>query len=173
MWGVSWGVGEGNRGVVGGGDGAVRGRWLRGAVVVLLEDGNVWAERSGGRGGGGSGARSGIIHDPDSVRFCGDEFGDGVGEGRVGVYVEDWVGVFAVVHAAIGENDGDEVDAGVFEEWSGAGAGEELLVESVNHGRSWIHIGSYLDINVRDIPYDIPMVVDNCQRGNTFVVHQT
>jgi hypothetical protein len=34
----------------------------------------------------------------------------------VWIDVEDGVGVFAVVHAAGGEDDGDEVDAGVFEE---------------------------------------------------------
>lgn len=40
--------------------------------------------------------------------------------------MEDRVGVLAVVHAAGGKDDGDEVDAGVFEEWGGAGFGEQL-----------------------------------------------
>ena len=38
-----------------------------------------------------------------------------MGEGGIGVDVEDWVGVFTVVHTAGGEDDGDEMDAGVFE----------------------------------------------------------
>lgn len=40
--------------------------------------------------------------------------------------MEDGVGVFAVVHAAGGEDDGDEVDACVFEERCGAGCCKEL-----------------------------------------------
>ena len=36
-------------------------------------------------------------------------------EGGLGVYVEDGIRVFAVNHAAGGEDDRDEVDAGVFE----------------------------------------------------------
>lgn len=43
------------------------------------------------------------------------QFGDRVREGGVGIDVKDGVGVLAVVHAACGENDGDEVYAGVFE----------------------------------------------------------
>jgi hypothetical protein len=41
----------------------------------------------------------------------GDEFGDGVCERGVGVDVEDGEGVFAVVDAAFGQDDGYEVDA--------------------------------------------------------------
>lgn len=48
-----------------------------------------------------------------------DKFGDSVREGGVGADVEDGVGVFAVVHAAGGEDDGNEVDAGVFQEGGG------------------------------------------------------
>ncbi len=55
-----------------------------------------------------------------------DEFGYCVCEGGVGADVEDGVGIFAVVHAAGREDDGDEVDAGVFEEGGGGGGGEEL-----------------------------------------------
>lgn len=47
--------------------------------------------------------------------FCGDELGDCVCEGRVGAYVEDWERVSAFVHASGRENDGDEVDTGIFE----------------------------------------------------------
>lgn len=43
------------------------------------------------------------------------ELCDSVGEGGLGVYVENGVRVLAVIHAAGGENDGDEVYAGVFE----------------------------------------------------------
>ena len=39
------------------------------------------------------------------VSHCGDEFGNGVRECGIGVDVEDWVGIFAVVHAACGEDD--------------------------------------------------------------------
>ena len=60
------------------------------------------------------------------VGFRRDEFRDCVCESGVGVYVEDGVGVFAVVHAAGGEDDGDEVDTGVFEEGGGTGFREEL-----------------------------------------------
>ena len=42
----------------------------------------------------------------------GAEFRDGVGEGTEGRDVEDWVGVFAVLDAALGEDYADEVDAG-------------------------------------------------------------
>ena len=36
------------------------------------------------------------------MRFRSDEFGDCMGEGGVRIYVEDWVRVFAVIHAAGG-----------------------------------------------------------------------
>ncbi len=55
----------------------------------------------------------------EPVGFGCDKFGDGVREGGVGADVEDGVGVFAVVHAAGGEDDGNEVDAGVFQEGGG------------------------------------------------------
>lgn len=42
-----------------------------------------------------------------------------MGERRVGVDVEDGERVFAVVDAALGEDDGYEVDAGGAEEWKG------------------------------------------------------
>ena len=72
------------------------------------------ARRDAGRGRRGWG-----LGDPHAVGAGGDEFGDGVGEGAVGADVEDWVGVFAVLDAALGEDDGDEVDAGGGEEGDG------------------------------------------------------
>lgn len=48
--------------------------------------------------------------------FRGDEFGDGVGKGGVRVDVKNREGVFAIVHAASGEDDGDEVDAGILKQ---------------------------------------------------------
>jgi hypothetical protein len=50
-----------------------------------------------------------------------------VGECAVWVYVEDGERVFAVVDAAFGEDDGDEVDAGGSKEREGRRLGEELL----------------------------------------------
>lgn len=46
-----------------------------------------------------------------------DKLGDSMCEGRVGCDVEDWEGVFAVLHAPLRENDSYEVDAGGSEEW--------------------------------------------------------
>lgn len=45
---------------------------------------------------------------------CSDEFGDGVGESGIRAYVENGERVFAIVHATVGENDGNKVDAGIF-----------------------------------------------------------
>lgn len=41
-----------------------------------------------------------------------DQFCNGVGKSVVGGYVEDGKRVFAFVHAAFGEDNGDEMDAG-------------------------------------------------------------
>lgn len=49
-----------------------------------------------------------------------------MGEGAVGIDVENWKRVFAVVHAAFGEDDRNEVDAGGSEEWERGGLGEKL-----------------------------------------------
>ncbi len=137
-------------------------RGLRGPVVVV-ENGYVGAKGSGGCGGCGSGAGGGIFDDPDSVRFCSDEFGDGVGERGVGIDVEDWVGIFAVIHAAVGQDDGDEVDAGVFKEGGRAGAGEKLfdLLVSQKSPVTICDSGIYLYINIRDIANNVPMIVDH------------
>ncbi len=48
------------------------------------------------------------------VSRCSNELGDRVSEGGLGVYVEDRVRVFAVNHAAGGQDNRDEVYAGVF-----------------------------------------------------------
>lgn len=55
-----------------------------------------------------------------------DNLCDGVGERAVWVYVEDGEGVFAVVYAALREDDGYEVDAGRTKEREGCGLGEKL-----------------------------------------------
>ena len=48
------------------------------------------------------------------VGCCRNELCDCVSEGRLGIYVEDRVRVFAVKHATGGKDDGDEVYACVF-----------------------------------------------------------
>ncbi len=48
------------------------------------------------------------------VSCCSNELGDRMSEGGLRVYVEDGVRVFAVNHAAGGQDNGDEVYAGVF-----------------------------------------------------------
>ena len=45
------------------------------------------------------------------MRASGDQFGDGVGDCRVGVDVEDGEGVLALFNASFAQNDGDEVSA--------------------------------------------------------------
>jgi hypothetical protein len=57
----------------------------------------------------------------------GDEFGDGMGEGGERIYVEDGERVFAIVDAAFGKDDGNEVDAGGAEEGKRGRFREELL----------------------------------------------
>ena len=49
------------------------------------------------------------------MSFCGNKFGNCVGEGGVRANVEDGIGVFAIVHAAGGEDNGDKVDTGILE----------------------------------------------------------
>lgn len=49
------------------------------------------------------------------VGCCSNELGDCVSKGGLGVYMEDGVRVFAVNHAAGGEDDGDKVYTGVLE----------------------------------------------------------
>ena len=55
-----------------------------------------------------------------------DELGDGVRQRAVGRDVEDGERILAVVETARGEDDGDEVDAGIVEERGRARFGEEL-----------------------------------------------
>jgi len=40
--------------------------------------------------------------------------------------VEDWVGVFAILEASLGKDDGDEMDAGIAEEWNRRGVCKKL-----------------------------------------------
>ena len=59
--------------------------------------------------------RSGVREGQIPVSFCGDQLSDRMGERRMRVYVEDWVRIFAIIHATGGEDDRDEVYASVFE----------------------------------------------------------
>jgi hypothetical protein len=70
----------------------------------------------------------------------GDEFGDGMGEGGVGVYVKDREGVFAVIHAAFAEDDAYEMNARGAEEGQGCGFGEELGL------LAWKRVGGRVDV---------------------------
>lgn len=60
------------------------------------------------------------------MRARGTEFGYGVGQCAEEGDIEDGVGVFAVLDAAFGEDDGDEVDAAGREEGDRGGVCEEL-----------------------------------------------
>jgi hypothetical protein len=66
-----------------------------------------------------------------------------VGESGKRRDVEDRERVFPFVHASCGEDDGDEVDAGVSEERQGGGFGEEL------------------DIDAGDVADDVVVLVDD------------
>ena len=87
---------RGGNGVCGAGQGI--GRW---------HDGAGSEERRGRARARGRGR----LDDPHPVTAGGDELGDSVGERGPRVDVEDWVAVFAVADAALGEDDGDEMDA--------------------------------------------------------------
>ena len=54
------------------------------------------------------------------------ELRNGVGKGGERINVEDGEGVLAVIHAALRENDRNEVDTGGAQEWQRCGCGEEL-----------------------------------------------
>ena len=45
--------------------------------------------------------------------FCGDKFGDCVGEGGIWVYVEDGEGVLTIFHAAGRKDDGNKMNASI------------------------------------------------------------
>ena len=49
-----------------------------------------------------------------------DHFCDCVCKCGIGVDIEDWIRIFAVIHTACGKDDGDEVDACVLEKRRGA-----------------------------------------------------
>lgn len=57
----------------------------------------------------------GVREEQIPVSFCGDQLSDRMRECRMRVYVEDWVRIFAIIHATGGEDDRDEVYASVFE----------------------------------------------------------
>lgn len=50
------------------------------------------------------------------MRARGDELGDRVRECTLWCDMEDWIGVFAIVHATFGEDDCKEVNAGGVEQ---------------------------------------------------------
>lgn len=60
------------------------------------------------------------------VGFGRDEFGDRVRKSRERTDVEDGERVFSVIHATHREDDGDEMEAGVFKQRRGTGFGEVL-----------------------------------------------
>ena len=68
----------------------------------MMSDSWTWRDTSRWRGS---------VDDPHSVRASGAKLGDGVCQGAVWVYVEYGVGVLAVDYTALGEDDGDKVDA--------------------------------------------------------------
>ena len=114
--------------------------------------------REGGRGRG-RGRRAaahwaGGLRDPHAVGFCGDELGNGVGECAAWCDVEDGKGVFTLVHAASGENNGDKVDAGIAEERERGGFREEF------------HVGD------ADIADDVLGIVEDGQGRDAFVVEE-
>ena len=88
------------------------------------------------------------------VRAGGDELGDSVGEGGEGVDVEDGEGVLAVGDAAVGEDDGDEVDAGGAEEGERRGARQVL------------------DVDGGDVADDVLFVVGDGERRDAFGVEE-
>lgn len=91
-------------------------------------------------------------------------------EGGVGANVEDGVRVFAVVHAAGGEDYGNEVDAGVFQERGGGGFSEELGELT---GEWTVAVRqAYLDVDIGNVAYDVVLVVHDSKGRNAFVVHQ-
>lgn len=88
------------------------------------------------------------------MALCSDQFGDSMAECGLLSDVENWVGVFAVVDAAVVEDYGEEVEAGGFEEGDGGGAGEVF------------------DVCGGDVAYDVLFVVDDAEGGDSFAVHE-
>jgi hypothetical protein len=83
-----------------------------------------------------------------------DDLCNGVGEGAGRVDVEYRVRVLAIVHTALGEDDGDEVGARRVEEREGWGIGEKL------------------DVDVRNVANNILVVVEHRQRSDALGVHE-
>lgn len=91
--------------------------WRRtGSERVGRRDEGGGCESGGGRAGGGG---RGLVDDPHAMGAGGDELCDGVGERAEGVDVEDGIGIGTIVDAALGKDDGDEVDAGGAEKREG------------------------------------------------------
>lgn len=82
------------------------------------------------------------------------ELRNGVGEGGIRVDVEDGEGVAAMLDAALGEDDGDEVHTGRLEQGSAGGVGEVP------------HVGS------GDVANDVLAVVDDGDARQAFGVHE-
>jgi hypothetical protein len=83
-----------------------------------------------------------------------------VGESGEWSDVEDGVRVFAVLHTAFGEDDGDEVDAGVGEERDGRGVCEELQVKSASVGQS-SYEKTYASVDMANVANDIVVAVED------------
>ena len=58
--------------------------------------------------------------------FRGHEFGDGVRKSRERADVKDGEGIFSVIHATCREDDGNKMQAGIFEQRRGTGFCEVL-----------------------------------------------
>lgn len=88
------------------------------------------------------------------MRARGDQLGDGVGEGRIWVDVEDRDGVATLFHAALGEDHGDEVHTGGLQQGHGGSRGEEARISG------------------GDVSDDVETVVDHGEGRQPFVGHQ-
>lgn len=66
------------------------------------------------------------IDDPHAVRAGSDEFRDGVREGVERSDMEDGEGIFAVIHATLGKDNGDEMNAARVEQRDGRRGSEKL-----------------------------------------------
>lgn len=88
------------------------------------------------------------------MSFGGDQLRNGVREGRIRVDIEYWYRVASLLHAALGEDDSDEVHAGLLEEGHRGRRGQEA------------------DVGGRDVAYHIAAVVDDSYRCDAFVAHE-
>ena len=109
------------------------------------------------------------------MRSCCDQLGHRVRESGVRAYVKDWEGVFAIIQAASGEDDGDEVDASVIKERSGTGFCEELGEDN------WVSRDvrsltkdevTYLDVHSRYVAHHVVLVINHCQGCDALEVEE-